>query len=217
MYNDLNKLNLKQIPYLMKYVLLKDREGIIRLDKKIEEQIQYFIGNNSVNELYNYLNETDTHGTNLVIYLSCYLSPNSVNKFSKLMLSTVLKYDIDINCKDNEGNTILHILIDQARRPLNNTSNKINYEKDIITILLKNNYNILQKDSYYKKTPLELAKYHKLEYLQFFNIDKYERMDHIIEILETEQQKILSNNLQKLVISKLPLCEDLMLKVIKCI
>ena len=217
MYNDFNKLNLKQIPYLMKYVLLKDREGIIRLDKKIEEQIQYFIGKNDINELYKYLNDTDPYGTNLVIYLSCYLSPNSVNKFSKLMLSKLLKYDIDINCKNNDGNSILHILIDEARRPLNNTNNKINYEKDIIPILLKNNYNIFQKDSYYKKTPLELAKYHKSEYLQFFHIEKYERMDHIIEILEKEEKKILNNNIKKLLISKLPLCEDLMLKVIKCI
>ena len=168
-------------------------------------------------EVYKYLNDTDPYGTNLVIYLCCYLSSKSVNKFSKLMLSKVLKYDIDINCKDNNGNSILHIMIDEARRPLNNCDNKINYEKDIIPILLKNNYNIFQKDSYYKKTPLELANYHKLEYLRFCHIKEYHRMDHFIEILEKEEKKILNNNLQKLFVSKLPLCEDLMLKVIDCI
>ena len=107
MYNNINNLNLKQIPYLMKYILLKDREGIIRLDTKIEEQIQYFIGKHGIKELYKYLNDTDPYGTNLVIYLCCYLSSNSVNNFSKLMLCKILKYDIDINCKDNNGNSIL--------------------------------------------------------------------------------------------------------------
>ena len=72
----------------MKYIMLKDREGIIRLDKKIENEIQYFI-NKDVNQLYKYLNDTDPYGTNLVIYLCCYLSSKSVNKFSKLMLSKV--------------------------------------------------------------------------------------------------------------------------------
>ena len=161
MYDNINNLNLKQIPFLMKYVLLKDREGIIRLDTKLVEQIQYFINKNGMDELYKYLNDTDPYGTNLVIYLCCYLSSNSVNKFSKLMLLKILKYDIDINCKDINGNSILHIMIDEARRLRNNKDNKINYEKDIIQILIENNYNIFQKDTYYKKTPLELAKYHK--------------------------------------------------------
>ena len=189
----------------------KKNDGIIRLDKTIENKIKYFIGQNGIDNLNTFLNEKDYSGCNILMFLCCYISNNSLNRYTKLIICKLLKYNIDLNFIDNYGNTLIHLMIDEARKPSNNNYNRILYEKEILKILIKNKINIFKKDEYYDMTPLELAIHHKKFYSKNYS---YIRMDHFIKILKKKEKEILELNKKKFLISYLPIYEDLMLNII---
>lgn len=198
---------------LLYYVKSKNKDGIIRLDKTLENKIKYFIGQNGIKNLNNFLNEKDYSGCNILMFLCCYIDNNSINRYTKLILYTLLQYNPNINCIDNYGNSIIHLMIDEARRPLNNIDNRIKYEKEILNILIKYNINIFKKDNYYYMTPLELAIYHKEFYSKQY-CSNYTRLDHFIKIFKKKEKEIFELNKKKLLISNLPICQDLMLNII---
>ena len=218
--NYLKELNWEQMPQLMLFIRCQDKLETILINLKYEiERLKLLYGEKSILSI---INEQDENGNSLIMYL-CGI--RELNNSTYKLVKSLLKKNPNLNLKNKNGNTILHIMIDRNKiNSMTNIENK--NEKKILDLLKKNNINLFIKDSYYNLIPLEYTvyKYKEIKNYYFKNLGNTysdfvdsEYLKNYYDLLTEKYHQKKQLNEKKLLISKLPICEDLMLNIVNMI
>tara|TARA_B100001094_G_C18180758_1_gene800740 strand:+ start:180 stop:659 length:480 start_codon:yes stop_codon:yes gene_type:complete len=154
-----------QKPMIVNYLQQRDYEGIIRIDKCTE--FNRLLKSFDINLKHN--------GITPLHYICSYISNNSINRFTPKLIQLIINKGGNVNTMNNDGNTIIHTIIEEAMLLKNNNNKRKKYEKDIIKQLIINNLDLHTKN---------LEGITPIDYIKKLELYDSKRYKHIIEILE---------------------------------